>query len=178
MLLMPKHMIRPGLIALLLLAAVSSTSDEQTVDSTPASERPHALIEQGAAPAASPLPDGRDTQQQLPRCWSRVQTFIRREMGTDCNSYAAEISGYAQKCVEQCDPVARYREAVAAAEQRCAEFCRAKNCPGPRYQPPANCEATDCFTGAPECTLNECPLFDACYLMQSEHAWNCICVES
>lgn len=109
-------------------------------------------------------------------CWGNVLTLVRAEQGTSCETYAAEIGGWSEHCVDECDDAARLAEAVADARATCAAFCRSKGCPGPRYAPPDTCAAAECLAGLPDCQA-EWPLLNTCFLLQEKRVWNCVCVE-
>jgi hypothetical protein len=111
-----------------------------------------------------------------PNCPFWVNTFVRAETGTNCDTYRAEIAGTAARCVKDCDDKARLAEAVASAQITCADFCKRKKCPGPRYQPPAKCAQSFCLDSK-ECDAVDCPKRNLCALLQSDRVWNCICLE-
>ena len=110
-----------------------------------------------------------------PACPSDVNTFVRKERGTDCDTYQAEIAGWADKCVVECDNAARLAEAVADAQLTCAAWCQTKKCPGPKYAAPRVCAAASCYQSK-ECPA-ACPLINSCFLLQAGGVWNCQCVE-
>jgi len=105
-----------------------------------------------------------------------VETFVRAETGTDCNTYRAEIAGSSRRCVTGCDEKARLAEAITSARLTCADFCKQKNCPGPRYQPPEKCAVSRCLDST-DCPAH-CPKLNTCYLLQGEQVWNCICLDA
>ncbi|MGZ5445153.1 MAG: hypothetical protein ACXW5U_28655 [Thermoanaerobaculia bacterium] len=109
-------------------------------------------------------------------CPAQIFTFVRAETGTDCETYKAEIAGWADRCVGECDDAARLAEAIASARATCADFCRRKNCRGPVYSPPAQCATSRCFKGS-ACDPRECPFRNYCMLQQGGRVWNCVCVE-
>lgn len=115
-------------------------------------------------------------KEELTECFVEINTFVRDETGHDCDTYKAEIAGGSVRCVTRCDSGARLAEAIASAQTTCANFCRQKNCPGPRYSPPDACAARDCYAGDDRCN-RDWPLFDYCYLLNVNRVWNCICLE-
>ncbi len=119
---------------------------------------------------------GREEKEEPLACYADIHTFVRKEAGTDCKTYKAEIAGWARKCVKDCDNAARLAEAVASAQATCAAFCRQKNCPGPRYSPPKECESAACYAGNAACT-KDWPLMNYCYLLGATRVWNCVCIE-
>ena len=115
-------------------------------------------------------------QAKDPNCPFTVSTFVRAETGTNCDTYKAEIAGSSTKCVKDCDDKARFNEAVASARLTCADFCRKKKCPEPRYQPPEKCAEAQCGISS-SCDPQACPKINQCALLQGNRVWNCICLE-
>jgi hypothetical protein len=115
-------------------------------------------------------------QAKDPKCPFTVSTFVRAETGTNCDTYRAEIAGTSRRCVKECDDKARLAEAIASARLTCADFCKKKKCPGPRYQAPAKCAERVCGN-SPECDPVVCPKLNFCALLQDEEVWNCLCLE-
>ncbi|MGE0724358.1 MAG: hypothetical protein AB7O45_08290 [Alphaproteobacteria bacterium] len=108
------------------------------------------------------------------QCGTRPETFVRDQRGTGCADYEAEIAGWSDGCVKQCDTPARLAEAVAAARATCAAFCAARNCPPGLYDPPRQCAFSVCGA-SPTCPA-ECPQLNSCMLEQQVQRWNCKCI--
>ncbi len=110
-----------------------------------------------------------------PACPADVNTFVRNERGKDCDTYQAEIAGWADKCVGACDDASRLAEAVADAQLTCAAWCQTKKCPGPQFAAPQVCATSSC-NNSKDCAA-ACPLKNSCFLLQANGVWNCQCVE-
>lgn len=179
--------LQTGLLVLASVVLFATCEPRQTTD--PEDETRFVQIERqpGNAPPSkeaeglreAPLIDGSVTagqQAKDPECPFSVDTFVRAETGTDCNSYRAEIAGTVSRCVTECDEKLRFAEAVASAQMTCADFCKKKKCAGPRYQPPEKCAVSRCLD-ARKCPAN-CPKLNTCNLLQGQRVWNCICLEA
>lgn len=110
-------------------------------------------------------------------CHESIWSLVRREVGTTCDDFAAEISAWSEKCVTECDQPARLREANDAAERECVAFCAQKNCPGPQYLPSQACAISDCYAGNSTCT-QQWPLLDYCSSIFDNEVLNCVCLEA
>lgn len=172
-----------ALVPLLAGCASSRSSDlerrleARRIEETPSGpppEREAAGLRDPAnrVPAEITVPGG----GKAPKCPADASAFVRDQTGKDCDSYKAEIAGWAERCVAKCDDAKRLAEAVAAAQKACAAFCKEKNCPGPRYSPPAKCAASGCAK-LKLCDPQQCPFNNDCYLLQANRVWNCICLE-
>ena len=102
-------------------------------------------------------------------------TKVRAQAGNNCDTFKAEIAGWAEQCVVNCDPATRLAEVVLAARFECKAFCDRQGCPGPTFQPPAQCAQQSC-AASKSCPQN-CPLLDDCFLLQATRVWNCVCIE-
>lgn len=110
-------------------------------------------------------------------CPGLVVTSVRAQTGSNCDTYKAEIAGWANQCVTNanCDSATRLAEAVLSARYECKAFCDAKNCKGPTFQAPGQCATKSC-NGSKSCPA-ACPQIDACFLLQQTRVWNCVCIE-
>lgn len=112
----------------------------------------------------------------------QVSAHIRGMRGTSCDDYAAELGVHVSVCVATRDDAARYAEAVRAGQEKCAAFCRERSCPGPVFSPEPACTfgpiggpASVCPQGGPQ---GNCPIINACSLLNLDRVFNCACVES
>ena len=112
----------------------------------------------------------------------QVSSHVRAIRGTSCDDYAAELGVHVGVCVAARDDAARYAEAVRAGQEKCAAFCRERQCPGPVFTPEPDCTlgpiggpASTCPQGGPQ---GNCPIINACSLLNLDRVFNCACVES
>jgi len=108
-------------------------------------------------------------------CPAEVVTFVRDFKGDSCDTYKAEIAGWASECVKQCDQATRLQVAVASASKTCKEFCNKRNCEPFSYDPPKKCADYTCEK-AKQCAP-QCPFLEECFLEQAARRWNCMCIE-
>jgi len=179
-----------------LLASITLTGCDQGVDESVQSQlnhfeamkteldpEPFGRLPEKSAENFSPVP--KDTpffytvKRQQPNCYASVDTFVRGQKGNNCiigdpNQAMAEIAGFSARCVDNCDTPARLREVNAAAAGTCNGFCAQFKCAA-QYAPRAQCGASACYAGDPNCNA-EWPLMDYCMLLQAAQVWNCQCV--
>lgn len=172
------------LISLTVVAGCRTSRDRQVsaerykqIERDPGGEPPTVEAE-GLRNPANRVPDISEPVRLAPnpKCPGQVLTSVRSEKGNSCDTYEAEIGGWAELCVSECNPAARLAEAIASARATCAEFCKKKQCPNPVYVAPKTCATMDC-PNRPECDQQVCPLKDQCYLLQKTRVFNCSCLQ-
>lgn len=106
-----------------------------------------------------------------------TDVLVRDTEGATCSTFAAEISGKAWRCTDDCDRAAVARAAVQASAAECSAWCSRQNCGTATFFPnPNGCDAYQCFeTEGAECEDPDCPRYEYCIDVVETRVWNCFC---